>query len=419
MSDGRKNLKRPRGLLASRKKGDEEPGTKKRRSEAPRTDLDQETINAQDWNDLKELYENALGAFYGENPTSALPLVRGVLHECARLVSVHKDPTAVYSPREKEENSPYEEPASAFYTIYASAWYLMYHFAQTDASALTEDEPDEPVVYLLSALAACEDGREALESRKQERSWNLELIWGRTLIGTAQSQTGSGEDDLNETSRTKIAELAGPDVPSILRKGLDRLSYAIAHRQFEDPAKSKEETKIETEQFAQTLLVTAQDVLALAEYLDQEAGADDSGTSPFDNTYFKCAKEICSRVSAMADLPENVRAQGKLGEAQVLLSIGAAIAERLEGGDEAEQKELRERGMQSLKSAISKFESLGRLDEKLQTNREDVKPLYLEALVTLATLLPEGDEQEAMYARYRAEGGVLDGDDEEEENHDE
>jgi hypothetical protein len=33
-----------------------------------------------------------------------------------------------------------------------------------------------------------------------------------------------------------------------------------------------------------------------------------------------------------------------------------------------------------------------------------------EALVTLATLLPEGAEQEAMYARYREEGGVLEED---------
>ena len=31
-----------------------------------------------------------------------------------------------------------------------------------------------------------------------------------------------------------------------------------------------------------------------------------------------------------------------------------------------------------------------------------------EALVTLATLLPEGPEQDSMYARYISEGGILD-----------
>lgn len=39
-----------------------------------------------------------------------------------------------------------------------------------------------------------------------------------------------------------------------------------------------------------------------------------------------------------------------------------------------------------------------------------------EALVTLATLLPAGSEQDLIYARYMAEGGVLD--DEQEQNSD-
>lgn len=65
-----KNLKRPRGLLASRKsaKASSEPGPKPKKSrvEEPQEDLDQDALNLQDWNDLKELFENALDAFYSE-----------------------------------------------------------------------------------------------------------------------------------------------------------------------------------------------------------------------------------------------------------------------------------------------------------------------------------------------------------------
>ncbi|QRV73554.1 translation initiation factor IF-2 [Ceratobasidium sp. AG-Ba] len=411
----RKNLKRPRGLLGSKKNADPEPSAKKPRPSDPEANLDPEIIKVQDWNDLKELYENALDAFYGENPGSALPLVRGVLHECARLVSAHEDPTIIYSPLDHLEDTEPTEFASSFYTIYASAWYLMYHFARTDSSVLAEGEPEEPVAYLISALKACEDGQKALGVRKQDRAWDLELIWGRLLIGAAQSQTGSDDDGGNEppSPDSKISQLAGPDIPTILRKGMDRIFHAVSHRPTEFKSLDEDETKTQNERYARTMLFTAQDVLALAENLDQESG---SSTSQFDETFFKFAQELFSHVLGVSDTPEVIRAQGTLGEAQVLLAMGAAIAERLEGNEtESGGETMKNNAINLLKTAITKFESVREQNKHSQINEES-EPLFLEALVTLANILPEGEEQDTMYERYRAEGGVLDGYEEETED---
>ncbi|KAG8693946.1 hypothetical protein FRC09_010168, partial [Ceratobasidium sp. 395] len=146
---GSKSLKRPRGLLASRKNAVATEGsgssTKKPRSDDPQLEVDQNTLNAQDWSDLKDLFHEAVDVFYGESPLNALPLIRGVLHECARLSSVHEDPTTIYSPLEASDDASLPDPACAFYNVYTFSWYIMYTFARTDPSVLTEDEPKEPI----------------------------------------------------------------------------------------------------------------------------------------------------------------------------------------------------------------------------------------------------------------------------------
>ena len=66
----KKRLKRPRGLLGSRKSAkastESVPKAKKPRTEELQEELDQDALNLQDWNDLKELYQNSLDALYGE-----------------------------------------------------------------------------------------------------------------------------------------------------------------------------------------------------------------------------------------------------------------------------------------------------------------------------------------------------------------
>ncbi|KAG9094758.1 hypothetical protein FS749_011891 [Ceratobasidium sp. UAMH 11750] len=436
--DGRKTLKRPRGLLASKKStrssAELGPSSKKLRADDSQPEIDQEMLNAQDWGDLKELFENALDAFYGESPATALPLIRGVLHECARLVSVHKDPSIIYSSLESSKSTSSAEPASAFYTIYASAWFLMSTFARRDSSMLTEDEPTEPITYLLSALAACEEGQKTLNTRNQERAWDLEVVWGRALIGAAQSRIDSEEDEnegvTNQPSNgtllifaLDITQLGGLNPSISLQRGIDRLFYALENRS-EKPLEGgdDEEKQTRDDRFARSLLDAAEALLAVAECLPTDPKDAQSSPRNLKHEHLLDARKLFARIVDMSTIPTNILAQAVFGEAQAWLAIGSAIAEELEGEDEDENKEaggqenFRTEAVDYLKTAIEKFDSLRKLSSgagsKSYVGEEDLKPLLQEALVTVATLMPEGPEQDAMYARYREEGGVLDDGDE-------
>ncbi|CAE6427571.1 unnamed protein product [Rhizoctonia solani] len=371
-----KKTKRPRGLLASRKNNghttESEPPAKRPRGDDA---LPQDSIElkAQDWQDLDELFENVLDALHGPNWTSAIPLVRGVLHECARMVTVYNDPTLIYSPLEQETLIDSEKvPASAFYTIYASAWFIMSTFARNDASLLTEDEPQDPLEYQLSALAACEKGQQALDIRKQPKAWDLEFIRGRALVAAAQSSLDS--DDQPQASENGAADARAhfldPDSSAALGRALGHLTYAFDQR----PRSTDSSNGIEAEQ--------------------------KSKDERFVLHHLEACRKLLHRVE---DIPvsEELRIQLVLHLGQIDLAIGSNIAERLE--DESNDKEpcgdeakTRATATQSLKEAIAQFDTLQ------------------EALVTLAILLPEGPEQEGMYSRYQAEGGVLEDEDEEE-----
>ncbi|CAE6528705.1 unnamed protein product [Rhizoctonia solani] len=411
-----KKTKRPRGLLASRKAKDHtaesEPAAKKARGDdAP--PQDPEEVKVQDWQDLDELFENALDALYGPNWVSALPLVRGALHECARLISVYNDPTIIYSPLEGKAPAGSENtPASAFFTIYASAWFIMSTFARNDTSLLTEDEPDEPSEYLLSALAACEKGQQALDVRKQAKAWDLEFTWGRALVAAAQSLAESEvEPQASENGTTDArAHFLGPDSSTALGRAFEHLTYATKHRpqSIDSSSGIEDEPKLKDERFARALLETAQGILAVSESLQSE------DFSPV--RYLEKSQEL---LHWAREIPIHVelKTQVDLCLGQVELAIGSAIAERLEDDSSGEESESRETAIKSLKGAIAKFDvvrglCLKQSDGKGEFVIEELKPMLQEALVTLATLLPAGPEQESMYSRYQAEGGVLDEEDE-------
>ncbi|CAE6370514.1 unnamed protein product [Rhizoctonia solani] len=391
-----------------------EPAAKRARSDDT-PPQDPEEVKVQDWQDLNELFENALHALYEPNWTSAIPLVRGVLHECARMKSVYNDPTLIYSPLEQETRVGCEKaPASAFYTIYASAWLTMSTFARNDASILTEDEPDEPLEYILSALAACEKGEQALDVRKQPKTWDLEFIWGRALVAAAQRLSDS-EDELRllENGATDAqAHFLGPDSSTALDRAFKHLDYATNQRPrlTHSDNRIEDEQKTKDERFVRALLESVQGVLAVSESLQSE---DSSPVHQIEG-----CRELLYRAEEIS-VAEGLRTQLILCSGQIELAIGSSIAERLEGESDCEEPsgkegaETRAVATRSLKEAIAKFDEVRelcskQLDGKGESMTEELKPMLQEALVTLATLLPEGPEQERLYSRYQAEGGVLD-----------
>ncbi|KAF8705182.1 hypothetical protein RHS03_05690, partial [Rhizoctonia solani] len=420
-----KRTKRPRGLLASRKTtgnpAESEPAAKRARGEDT-PPQDPEELKLQDWQDLEELFENALDALYGPNWTSAIPLIRGVLHECARMVTVYNDPTLIYSPLEPETQvGPEKAPASAFYTIYASAWFIMSTFARSDPSLLTEDEPEEALEYLLSALSACKKGEQALDVRKQTKAWDLEFTWGRVLVAAAQSLSDSEDEPrVSENGTTDArAHLLGPDPPAALARAFEHLTYGIDHRPryTDSDSEAKDEQKSKDERFVRALLESAQGVLATSESLQSEESL------PI--LHLEKCREFLHQVEEMS-VPEELRVQVILVLGQINLAIGSSIAEKFEEDSNAEDDtgseglETRKVAIGSLKEAVAKFDAVRELCSKQSTEKaesvvEELKPMLQEALVTLATLLPEGPEQERMYSRYQAEGGILDDEDDEDD----
>ncbi|KAF8738758.1 hypothetical protein RHS02_05578, partial [Rhizoctonia solani] len=444
-----KRAKRPRGLLASRKTtgnpAESEPAAKRARGEDT-PPQDPEELKLQDWQDLEELFGNALDALYGPNWTSAIPLIRGVLHECARMVTVYNDPTLIYSPLEAETQVGLEKaPASAFYTIYASAWFIMSTFARSDPSLLTEDEPEEALEYLLSALSACKKGEQALDVRKQTKAWDvsrffihiphfqanlkkyvgtriqLEFTWGRVLVAAAQSLSDSEDEPrVSENGTTDArAHFLGPGPSAALARAFEHLTYGIDHRPryTDSDSEAKDEQKSKEERFVRALLESAQGVLATSESLQSEESL------PI--LHLEKCREFLHQVEEMS-VPEELRVQVILVLGQINLAIGSSIAEKFEEDSNAEDDtgseglETRKVAIGSLKEAVAKFDAVRELCSKQSTEKaesvvEELKPMLQEALVTLATLLPEGPEQERMYSRYQAEGGILDDEDDEDD----
>jgi hypothetical protein len=94
---------------------------------------EQETFNYEDWEDLKELfakaaeqYESALSRgsrsliskmLEDDETSEALPLLRGVIHECHRFLLVYEDPSVIFMnrPIQSEPSSPPDHQSTRDY----------------------------------------------------------------------------------------------------------------------------------------------------------------------------------------------------------------------------------------------------------------------------------------------------------------
>ncbi|KAF8758017.1 hypothetical protein RHS01_03583 [Rhizoctonia solani] len=358
-----KRTKRPRGLLASRKTtgnpAESEPAAKRARGEDT-PPQDPEELKLQDWHDLEELFENALDALYGPNWTSAIPLIQ-------------------------TQVGPEKAPAVGV-SLLINVNFIQSRTNYSTTFLLIEDEPEEALEYLLSALSACKKGEQALDVRKQTKAWDLEFTWGRVLVAAAQSLSDSKDEP-------RVSENAA------LARAFEHLTYGIDHRPryTDSDSEAKDEQKSKDERFVRALLESAQGVLATSESL-----------------------QFLHQVEEMS-VPEELRVQVILVLGQINLAIGSSIAEKFEEDSNAEDGTGSE-GLETRKVAIgcSEVRCSRELCSKQSTEKaesvvEELKPMLQEALVTLATLLPEGPEQERMYSRYQAEGGILDDEDDEDD----
>lgn len=168
----------------------------------------------------------------GLNPLDALPLLRRVLRECERFLTIYRDPSIVYAPQpvysplpsspeviahdthgthewdlEDEVSSPSTlllalEPAgdpskppetvTAFYTIYGTALFSFGTLILQDPTTVRPDEVPAPAYYFGRALDVMEVGENHPRRGNQEgavtEDFRLALSCGRTLMYLAEDR---------------------------------------------------------------------------------------------------------------------------------------------------------------------------------------------------------------------------------------
>ncbi|KAK0489421.1 hypothetical protein IW261DRAFT_413861 [Armillaria novae-zelandiae] len=176
------------------------------------------TCDFEDWMDLKDLFAKAAEQYEGGSAAEALPLLRGVVHECHRFLIFYQDPSVLFSaPKtegqpEKREWSP-EKPTlrkckcvelpTAFHAILGTALFLFGNLIAQDGSMALPGEPSTPTPYWLAALDVFETG-ENLPSRVNgtgcdaPEDWRMAIVWGRTLVCIADEATSSSAAALDE-----------------------------------------------------------------------------------------------------------------------------------------------------------------------------------------------------------------------------
>ncbi|KAF5379514.1 hypothetical protein D9615_006522 [Tricholomella constricta] len=164
-----------------------------------------ESCDLEDWEDLKELFARAAHQYENGDASEALPILRGVIHECHRFLTHYEDPSVLFlntghppethkpttfllaSPPRERKCKCVELP-TAFHVILGTVLFMFGNLIAQEPSLALDGEPDSPVPYWLATLDVFETG-ESLPSRTSGRNefeapedWRMALVWGRTLV---------------------------------------------------------------------------------------------------------------------------------------------------------------------------------------------------------------------------------------------
>ncbi|KZT68653.1 hypothetical protein DAEQUDRAFT_727523 [Daedalea quercina L-15889] len=183
------------------------------------------TADYEDWENLKLLFRRAVDRYDADDIRQALPLLRAVIRECHRFLTVHPDPSVVYteppppsrsSPTaltptdawaqdvsialnpEGTPSRPTERPA-AFHALFGSTLFYLGTLIAQDPSIPLPDEPKAPSDYWLAALDVFQTGENlpALIGGGSvptsgfadlTEDWRMAVIWGRALVCLADEK---------------------------------------------------------------------------------------------------------------------------------------------------------------------------------------------------------------------------------------
>ncbi|KIL56035.1 hypothetical protein M378DRAFT_173068 [Amanita muscaria Koide BX008] len=178
------------------------------------------TCDLDDWELLKDLFARAAENYEGNDHPEALPLLRGVMHECHRFLTFYPDPSVLFtsstpppSPDEKYKGRMWSSSSSsgskefhrkdpkctcftelptAFHALLGTALFLFGNIIAQEPSLALEGEPTSPIPYWLASLDVFETG-ENLPSRTSgdkptdlPEDWRMAIVWGRSLVCLAE-----------------------------------------------------------------------------------------------------------------------------------------------------------------------------------------------------------------------------------------
>ncbi|KJA22837.1 hypothetical protein HYPSUDRAFT_66802 [Hypholoma sublateritium FD-334 SS-4] len=230
------------------------------------------SCDLEDWEDLKELFAKAAEIYENEPPQDAMPLLRGVIHECHRFMRMYYDPSVVYAPPPPPDAArrpvqtppdqrvvrdwladrpplyppPRPEPElvakakarlgaeedrkkckckdlpTAFYTILGTTLFFFGNLIDQDAALAAPGEAPRPTPYWLAAIDVFEIG-ENLPIRTSGRGcpgapedWRMAIIWGRTLVCLTHEALAREKDAGPAAAGTPDEPAWPPDSPFAL-----------------------------------------------------------------------------------------------------------------------------------------------------------------------------------------------------------
>ncbi|KAJ6561198.1 hypothetical protein DFH09DRAFT_1247801 [Mycena vulgaris] len=421
-------------------------------SEAP--EIEAET-KVDDWEDLKELFARAAEQYECDDVNEALPLLRGVIHECHRFLLLYEDPSVLFAepnrPRSKSPDpisiSPSTKPRkkckckeapTAFHAILGTALFLFGNLIAQDPTLALPDEPSTPATYWHAALDVFETG-ENLPSRTSGRGceapedWRMAIVWGRTLLCVADPHTAPPppEPKYPSPAASPFAAIAmrrppaprRPTAPhDLLLLAMDQFTRGIFHMpRTAAPTASAPPIPTATSapaafSRAKELFTIAREVLALAERLPAPGERErwgawaDGVLAQMDMEGDTALAEWCGPIA---------RARGRcwlvVGTARV--EDIEARAEAAEGGWDAEgvlDGEEAEEAREGLGRAVEFFERAvkeegggeeGWEEGGEEEEKAELRAFLAEALLTLANLTKEEGPREELYRRAQLLGG--------------
>ncbi|KAJ7286089.1 hypothetical protein C8J57DRAFT_1286692 [Mycena rebaudengoi] len=429
-------------------------------------DVGTQPTNTEDWDDLKELFARAADRYEADDVPEALPLLRGVIHECHRILILHEDPSVLWAKpvteptTSKKKKCKCKESPTAFHAIFGTALFLFANLIAQDPTVALPDEPSTPAPYWLAALDVFETG-ENLPSRTSGRGcesvedWRMAVIWGRTLVCVADEAV-TLQDQLHRKSASPPAPepkyppaspfstiamrrppasrritVATADPHALLLLAMDQFTRGIFH--MPHPSSSHARPTAPSSlglappaeagagagfSRAKELYTIAAEVLALAERLPK----------PLERQrWAQWADNVLTQILMDSALVNGVLEPSVVARARgrAWLVVGTARVEEIEamaeerGWDDEDGEngiydcEEAEEAREGLERAIEFFERAmggaptGEGEDDADTDAAELRSFLAEALLTLANLTKDTDAREELYRRAQLLGSDL------------